>query len=310
MTAFAFHYTVQRGDTLSAIAGAHYPGRIYGKNGSLQQILSLNPIKNPDIIYPGQVLRLSQDDHHAIAKKIESKLDEKEVNQEDLKENKNPQVGFVPFSSLSVLPKLKYQRVSATDTTNGTTAKVYSSESYGVDLDWQLHWSEKFASTVGLRYSNMKYQQVSNRAFTNKSVSTTGIKLGLQYKISTRALAYTSLEFGSHTYLYAPTTTSLRIDKGHAFSNTTGVKYTLVDLDPLSFGLFGGIGVLAPTDVDTYKAKAGYSGHVGIELAHTLKTGNRLKAVFEIEHGARDTKPVNQKIDNMSLGIGMEWRFE
>jgi nucleoid-associated protein YgaU len=48
-------YTVQKGDTLGSIAKAHY-----GKSGAYVKIFEANQplLKDPDKIYPGQVLRL------------------------------------------------------------------------------------------------------------------------------------------------------------------------------------------------------------------------------------------------------------
>jgi LysM repeat protein len=45
------HYTVQRGDTLSAIAK-----RFYGHAGEYRKIAAANNIANPDLIHPGQQL--------------------------------------------------------------------------------------------------------------------------------------------------------------------------------------------------------------------------------------------------------------
>ncbi len=51
----ATFYTVQKGDTLSAIAKAHY-----GNAGAYPRIFEANRpmLKDPDLIYPGQVLRI------------------------------------------------------------------------------------------------------------------------------------------------------------------------------------------------------------------------------------------------------------
>jgi nucleoid-associated protein YgaU len=51
----ATFYTVVRGDTLSAIAKAHY-----GKASKYMVIFEANKpmLENPDKIYPGQVLRI------------------------------------------------------------------------------------------------------------------------------------------------------------------------------------------------------------------------------------------------------------
>ena len=46
-------YTVQRGDTLSAIAK-----RFYGHAGAYRRIAAANGIANPDLIHPGQQLTI------------------------------------------------------------------------------------------------------------------------------------------------------------------------------------------------------------------------------------------------------------
>lgn len=53
--AAATFYTVRKGDTLSAISKAHY-----GKAGAYMKIFEANQplLKDPDKIYPGQVLRI------------------------------------------------------------------------------------------------------------------------------------------------------------------------------------------------------------------------------------------------------------
>lgn len=50
------YYIVKRGDTLSQIVSANYPAqKLYGENGKLLQVLSLNPdIKNQHLIFPRQ----------------------------------------------------------------------------------------------------------------------------------------------------------------------------------------------------------------------------------------------------------------
>jgi nucleoid-associated protein YgaU len=51
----ATFYTVKKGDTLSAIAKSHY-----GDGGKYMKIFEANKpmLKDPDKIYPGQVLRI------------------------------------------------------------------------------------------------------------------------------------------------------------------------------------------------------------------------------------------------------------
>ena len=57
------YYTIQKGDTLSEIAQSKVGSPVYPrKTGSLQKILKKNQgIKNPNLIYPGQRVRLSDE---------------------------------------------------------------------------------------------------------------------------------------------------------------------------------------------------------------------------------------------------------
>jgi hypothetical protein len=58
-TVFAAEYIVKKHDILSEIAHLSIPGKVWGEDGALQKLLVLNPIvKNPDMIYPGQILQL------------------------------------------------------------------------------------------------------------------------------------------------------------------------------------------------------------------------------------------------------------
>lgn len=62
VSSFAYHYTVKRGDTLSEIAAQNIPGPVYGKTGSLAQLLKKNPqINTPNFIMEGQKLSFHED---------------------------------------------------------------------------------------------------------------------------------------------------------------------------------------------------------------------------------------------------------
>lgn len=55
-------YTVQQGDTLSGITKKVFRKKIYGPDGKLQEVLKHNPqIKNPNVIYPSQVVNLKEE---------------------------------------------------------------------------------------------------------------------------------------------------------------------------------------------------------------------------------------------------------
>lgn len=54
------HYTIRNGESLSKILMRLHPNeRIYGNKGNLRRVLELNrEIKNPDVVFPGQTIKL------------------------------------------------------------------------------------------------------------------------------------------------------------------------------------------------------------------------------------------------------------
>lgn len=62
-------YVVKNGDTLSDVVRSHFPNeKLYGSSGKLAQIIGLNPqIKNPNLIFPKQLLHLKAPDENSLA---------------------------------------------------------------------------------------------------------------------------------------------------------------------------------------------------------------------------------------------------
>ncbi len=115
-------YIVKRGDVLSRIVQTHYPkDRLYGPSGRLQEVLSLNSqIKNPDLIYPNQIIRLNTKDEESNDSLIQSDQEDLEEHSDDsylsadkLKEEKKLRESLeeVPLR-VSVLYGSKYLSVS------------------------------------------------------------------------------------------------------------------------------------------------------------------------------------------------------
>lgn len=68
-------YVVQKGDSLSKVIKRFFPNqKIFGSNGVLKKILVLNPeIKNPNIIFLKQKIKINQNDANPISLKEEKK---------------------------------------------------------------------------------------------------------------------------------------------------------------------------------------------------------------------------------------------
>lgn len=68
---YARTYTVKAGDTLSGITHREVGGPVWGPGGTLSKVKSLNPqIKNPDRIYPNDVVVLSEEETPAASAEV------------------------------------------------------------------------------------------------------------------------------------------------------------------------------------------------------------------------------------------------
>lgn len=337
-------YEVKSGDVLSVIAHKNFEGEVYGRRGSLMRLLELNPglRDNPDLIFPGQklILQASNKEIASPKTKINQRATNSGVETSATKEANKKKLSNKPsgrkfaiqrvptstdmneagetesvkvknrYSTVSLIPNLSYFRFSGIDTSNNAKARLYSSESFGVDLSWKQHWSSAFATSIELQYQGYELQETSSRSLSEASVTTGRIGLGVESRFSEAWIIQSSFYYGSHAYLYAPSSSALRIDKGNAFSIKAGLSYRLVDLSPFVLDLLGGGHMTTPADVDNYRSEFGYAGHLGLDFSHTLKGGTQIKGIFKIALGKHDTKPVEQTHDHLSLGVGIVWRLE
>lgn len=95
--AVAKEYPVEKGDTLSQIAQRVYPDkRVYGKNGSLAELLRMNPnIMNPNYVLVGENIRLNTD-IEVVNPAVEPIVEKKEETSQQLYDNFILGLGFGP----------------------------------------------------------------------------------------------------------------------------------------------------------------------------------------------------------------------
>lgn len=177
-------YIVQKGDTLSEIAMKFMGNPVYHtKNGTLTKVINLNPShqQNPDLIYPGQKIRISQLKAIAI-KKTEKKTHSSVVeNKKTEKEKRKPASveAITPVSEFSFntdkvwyfnvgagLTSLNYTQSSA----NGSNVQEYSSiqvtAKLGASYRLTDHWDLSTNLYMNLApLSNSRTDGVSARFF-------------------------------------------------------------------------------------------------------------------------------------------------
>ncbi|MCT4641119.1 MAG: LysM peptidoglycan-binding domain-containing protein [Bacteriovoracaceae bacterium] len=196
LAVFALHannYIVKKNDTLSSIAAITFAQqKIYGHTGSLNKLLLLNPsIKNPNLIFPGQKIKLTT------LTKINNKKEP--YTKIEIKEKPIFTASYY-FSSLSL---------NATDE-NNLDATVETNYNHGLHFNLRTFWHKKyyFDTFIDMSFTNFDNgnSNLSQNKFQNISFGIAFLK-----KIST-------LDFGLHymsqnTYYIQSTNTENAIFK-------------------------------------------------------------------------------------------------
>jgi hypothetical protein len=188
------------GDKFSKIIGRLIAGPVWGKNGSFAQVIKLNPqIKNPDLIYPGDVIFLPNGESFTMgpqAKRSFRKLASaaKPAQTTDAPDEIVPETQASPVASIAtspqvcaneipakkespdvsqldktsddqssdsfqIAPSLSMTTISSTDVYTGARDAVASEEYATVDARYVQYWNEDFQTRLGGKLSYINFAQ-------------------------------------------------------------------------------------------------------------------------------------------------------
>lgn len=170
---------VKKNETISGLLKAHELNPIYGKNGSLQQTLKLNPNlkKRPNLIFVGEkiVLPISTiESSFELAEQIEEPPIEKnetvKIQKDELKRS----------SKFSIRLGQSYFRVDGNKEV-GTKGIIGSSASPLIEGVWIPQVGEKTFTELGVRLTSVTITQDSKKTIQSRSQTLNKVFLGLNY---------------------------------------------------------------------------------------------------------------------------------
>lgn len=154
----ASEYRVVVGDSLSVIAKRFSQGPVYGKKGSLQKFLALNPqIKNPHLVRTGLKINLPRE-----LGIVEDSSFRKVASQEDSPQSIVTQSSPVTANSdkkenessafaLEFRPQLGFAALSGRDKTTQAEAKLASDLGPAVGAKVIAQWDESWRAYLGIQ---------------------------------------------------------------------------------------------------------------------------------------------------------------
>jgi LysM repeat protein len=297
-------YIVKKGDTLSEIAHKNIPGPIYGRNGSLDKILSFNPqIKNPNKIYVGAVINLDTPSLRSVAEEHPPEGPARIELLPEVPEKKT-------YGEFSVRAGMEFFRLNSTDNTTGANATVLSNMNPTVALNWKQHWSDAWATNFRLNYESVNLQNPSPRTMTSSNVGAYGFGVGVERSFSDSFTLIGSLGYDQEFFLESASTQTLTLDTIAIPSASLAARFDFYKRNLTNVGLEATYSYLSTGSNSLYAVSTGsaYSGmlywHQELSSSKTVLTGE----VFYRQQ-SQNTSLVTQTQTDVGGVLGLTWVF-
>jgi LysM repeat protein len=305
-------YIVQKDDTLSSIAYKNISTKVYGKDGSLEAILALNPqIKDSNFIKPGQFINIGEIKNVAavviptVRNIAEDSQNYVEVNNSEMADNDT--LSFKGVALWALTPFYNITNLSATDNVTGSDSVVASKYHVGINASYVQDWSKDFQTAINLKLASIAFEEPASSTNTLKDTSKFLSTIGLEtnHNLSEKTHLKLGASYGKELFIRAASTTSTAIDAVNISSISSKLSYDIKDLSPLTLGVSVSYAAKMPTKVDTYKLKFGHE--YGASLYLKQLTGKSQNSNIQTELGytqrKQDTSFSTQTETNITLGV-------
>lgn len=241
-TSFGSSYLVKKDENLSDIIHQSVPGPVWGKGGTLNRTLKLNPwIKNPNHLLPGQVVTLP----------LKLPLTPPIVH---LEKNALSQTSFfflTPYTELNSLEVVEIE--------TGNRAVVSCSSHFGIEAKYLHSWSSESRSHLRLKAGRISFDPVLTNG-TPLPVITKflyGFEIGNTWQLS-KPISFTlSAAEEQKLFIHDLSSTDFRIDT--LWTPVAGSKFSF-DIIPFSTRA---IGVSAEAAINLKSSNNGTESKLG-----------------------------------------------
>jgi hypothetical protein len=310
-------YFTQNGDTLSEILHRKNLRPLYGKHGSLEAALKLNPTlaaRGGDHIRPHQQIYLpefqavSENTNLSSAPPPRKQASETEAKTDQpqkisLQENTEEKLA----GDFYLGAEFAFNRLEASDASTGGQAEINSKSAYGLLIGRRTYWNEVLNSYVQISSQFIEYQPSDSalKVIDNHSVTRTHLEIGLEQTLSDKAKALYSLRYGQELFIRGMNSSLLHIDDVALVSIGGGFKYKLFEkADTYLSSDFHGQYILGGS-TGTYTVNPGYF----LSAALSLHQGPHLQTSVGVRERKQDTSLVNQTEQEVFGQMQFVWPF-
>ncbi len=302
----AWAYVVQDGDTLSKIAFKHVSSKVYGEDGSLKQLIALNPqIKNPDLIVVGENINLPNETLELVVFPSSPGL---MPNRAPAIEALEVETSVEGYSLIEANPRFFYSRIDGSD--SGSDAVLLSKLNYGLNLSWRQLWSETFETFVKLGVTKFEFTESASRTLEGKSFVQNNLEVGARLDLSESTKLGVSLGAGEEIFYRATTPTKVTIDSVMVPKLHLSIEQDVFSKKPFTLGVEAKVSLISSAQTDDYNINAGW-GYVGRVYVEQEPKDSNFKVRAGVFYGQQfqNTSIVDLRRSDLGVDIGISWSF-
>ncbi len=302
-------YYVQKGDTLSILLTRLNLIPVYGRKGSLTQIIKQNlwlQKSSGNLIRPGEKIRIIFSENSS------------QINRQ-ISEEKNMKVLFVPKKDKSIREDIASHSIFAITmvkknvgiqgkSDDGTSGKLNSSSSQGIIVDWQPKTKHHFWPSIGGQWQKTTFNGSTNKAVSGKTLTTEGLYLALNAQSTSKLLS--SIRVGQQEQIFYRATASeeIKIEKLPVTYAQLLLRYDFFRDSTVLYGIKADTTIHFPFSNDYYKSQLAVGHKVGVIAEQDLKN---FILIGEANY-AYDRFPVRgitYKRQDFGIMLGLKWNW-
>lgn len=261
------HYQVQKNDFLSNILQSLRLVPIYGKNGYLNEVISLNRLKikkNGNLIRVGTQLILPI---NSIRKDIASNSEINEsIESNDIKETKIPietatvDQTKVQYSFFKLSPMFTSLSIESIDDIHfgGTKTSNTTRDGVGVRGEWQIVMAPGLNLSAFASMSSLKFYDDNSYALTDTRFFRTSYGVGGEYGINSVSKIKTTAQLNQNYFLDVVTPANIQIRSISQVELKAAYNRNLFTMGQVKSEWGAGALLILPSSRSQFNAKAGY----------------------------------------------------
>lgn len=327
-------YKVKSGDSASVILNNHNLRPIYGRHGSLNSLIELNPnlvSSKANLIYPDQVLALpsnkefNQVKSQKLAHKSDQETQQEEVlsqQPQDMQQAEQTETNEInrdladlmssryPKSLIQMSLLAQYLRIDGTVNSLNKDILVLSDLNLGAQLGYLVNWNKNLQTGLSFSYLGYSVKELNpGYSFTELKGQLWGFGLELGYFFTDRLRPYLGYSLQEQIFVKSVSATEFSFDEIFIAAPYMGIDYTFLNRGRFSLGSGINYRHLQSEKNSDYEVSSGNRLGAYIYLIEGMRSNRELGLKLKIgyEEGSQNSSLVDQKNKKVYFNVGMDW---